>query len=238
MVTGNGAAGASPDIKIHGIGTLNADSSPLYVVDGLFLSDISFLSNSDIESIEVLKDPSSLAIFGVQGANGVVIITTKRAEGDRVHVNYDGYVGAQTVFRRDRVDLTTASEFTMLYNEMLRNQDPNAASWVPEMLGYGTDWQSKVLRERAFITSHNLSVSKSGDWSQTMLSIGYFNQDGVVRYNNYERFNVRLSEDISITDNIKVGANVNLFKIKDTPASADIQGGNSCCAYVCAVCTC
>lgn len=159
MVTNSGSAGAEPDIKIRGIGTLNASSNPLYVVDGMLMSDIKFLSNSDIASMEILKDPSSLAIFGVQGANGVIIITTKRAEGDKTSVTYDGYFGAQTVWKRDRVKLTNATDFTMLYNEMLQNQDPNAASWVPDMLGTGTDWQSKVLRERAMITNHNLTVS-------------------------------------------------------------------------------
>ena len=100
----------------------------------MLMSDIKFLSNSDIASMEILKDPSSLAIFGVQGANGVIIITTKRAEGDKTSVTYDGYFGAQTVWKRDRVKLTNATDFTMLYNEMLQNQDPNAASWVPDML--------------------------------------------------------------------------------------------------------
>lgn len=161
MVTNSGSAGAEPDIKIRGIGTLNANSNPLYVVDGMLMSDIKFLSNSDIASMEILKDPSSLAIFGVQGANGVIIITTKRAEGDKTSVTYDGYYGIQTVFKRDRLRLTNATEFTMLYNEMLQNQNPNAASWVPDMLGTGTDWQSKILRERADITSHNLTDRKS-----------------------------------------------------------------------------
>ena len=124
MVTNSGSAGAEPDIKIRGIGTLNASSNPLYVVDGMLMSDIKFLSNSDIASMEILKDPSSLAIFGVQGANGVIIITTKRAEGDKTSVTYDGYFGAQTVWKRDRVKLTNATDFTMLYNEMLQNQDP------------------------------------------------------------------------------------------------------------------
>lgn len=172
MVTNSGSAGAEPDIKIRGIGTLNASSNPLYVVDGMLMSDIKFLSNSDIASMEILKDPSSLAIFGVQGANGVIIITTKRAEGEKTSVSYDGYFGAQTVWKRDRVSLTNASEFTMLYNEMLQNQDPNAASWVPEMLGTGTDWQSKVLRERAVVTNHNLTVSKSGKKQQIFIICG------------------------------------------------------------------
>ncbi|WP_195532243.1 SusC/RagA family TonB-linked outer membrane protein [Bacteroides finegoldii] len=223
MVTNSGSAGAEPDIKIRGIGTLNASSNPLYVVDGMLMSDIKFLSNSDIASMEILKDPSSLAIFGVQGANGVIIITTKRAEGEKTSVSYDGYFGAQTVWKRDRVSLTNASEFTMLYNEMLQNQDPNAASWVPEMLGTGTDWQSKVLRERAVVTNHNLTVSKSGKNSKSLLSVGYYKQDGVLKYNTYQRFNIRFSQDYDITKNLKAGGNINLSRMDSKPASAKIQ---------------
>lgn len=222
-VINSGAAGGEPEIKIRGVGTLNADSSPLYVVDGMFASDIRFLSNSDIESIEVLKDPSSLAIFGVQGANGVVIITTKRADSEQPRVTYDGYVGVQTVWKRDRVRLTDASEFTMLYNEMLQNQDPNAASWVPDMLGNGTDWQSKVLRERAVITNHNLSVAMSGKKSQSLLSMSYYKQDGVLKYNSYRRFNIRYSQDYQVAKTLKIGGNINLSRMDNTPASADIQ---------------
>lgn len=223
MVTNSGAAGGEPEIKIRGIGTLNASSNPLYVVDGMLVSDIRFLSNSDIESMEILKDPSSLAIFGVQGANGVIIITTKRAEGEKTSVSYDGYYGAQTVFERDRLKLANATEFTMLYNEMLQNQDPNAASWVPDMLGEGTDWQSKVLRERAAITNHNLTVSTSGKNSKTLLSLGYYKQDGVLKYNTYQRFNVRLSQDYTISKKLKVGGSVNLSRMDNKPASANIQ---------------
>ena len=223
MVTNTGAAGGDPDVKIRGVGTLNASSNPLYVVDGMLTTDIKFLNNSDIASIEVLKDPSSLAIFGVQGANGVIIITTKRADSETPKVTYDGYAGFQMVWKRDRVSLTNASEFTMLYNEMLQNQDPNAASWVPDMLGTGTDWQCKVLRERAFITNHNLTVSSSGKKSNSMLSLSYYKQDGVLKYNTYQRFNIRYSQDYEISRTVKVGGNVNLSRMDSRPASAQIQ---------------
>ena len=223
MITNSGAAGGEPDVKIRGVGTLNASSNPLYVVDGMFCSDIKFLNNSDIANIEILKDPSSLAIFGVQGANGVIIVTTKRADSEEPRVTYDGYAGFQTVWRRDRVKLTNATQFTELYNEMLTNQNPNAASWVPEMLGQGTDWQSKVLRERAFVTNHNLSVSMNSKKSQSLLSLSYYKQDGVLKYNTYQRFNVRFSEDYNISSTIKVGGNINISRMDNKPASAQIQ---------------
>lgn len=223
LVTNSGSAGAGPDIKIRGIGTLNASSNPLYVVDGMLLSDIGFLSTSDIASIEILKDPSSLAIFGVQGANGVIIVTTKRAEGDKPRVTYDGYYGLQTVWKRDRVKLTDATGFTRLYNEMLQNQHPDAASWKPDMLGAGTDWQSKVLRERAAVTNHNLTVSTAGKFSKSMLSLTYYRQDGVLKYNSYQRFNVRFSQDYELTKTLRAGGNIHLSRTDNKPASARIQ---------------
>lgn len=222
VVTAGGSAGNTPDIKIRGIGTVNSSTAPLYIVDGMFVGDINFLSQNDIESIEVLKDPSSLAIFGVQGANGVIIITTRRPKGEKVNVSYEGYVGVQTVWRRDRVKLTDATQFTELYNEQLKNQDPTATSWVPGMLGKGTDWLSKILRN-AVITNHSLTVSKASQKSNTTLSIGYLYQDGVVKYNNYQRFTVRFAQDYNIGKYVKVGGNVNLSRADNDPATASVQ---------------
>lgn len=224
MVTNSGAAGAAPSIKIRGIGTLNASSNPLYIVDGMFLDDIAHVAPGDIESIEVLKDPSSLAAFGVQGANGVIIITTKRPSESRVLVSLDSYVGGQSVFSRDRVSLANADEFAMLYNEMLHNQNPKTPSWVPELLGEGTDWQSLLIRKSALLSSNNLKVAHSTDKSSTMLSIAYFHQDGVLKYNVYDRFNIRLSQEYKVSNNFRIGADVNLAKIGEVAPSADIQG--------------
>ncbi|MDO8930638.1 MAG: carboxypeptidase-like regulatory domain-containing protein, partial [Bacteroidota bacterium] len=115
VMTNSGAAGGSPTIRMRGVATVNASTNPLFVVDGMFVDNIDFVNPNDISSIEVLKDPSSLAIFGVQGANGVIIITTKRADKGKLTVSYDGYAGVQVLTDRDRLKLTNASEFTMLY---------------------------------------------------------------------------------------------------------------------------
>ena len=224
MVTNSGAAGGSPSVRIRGVGTLNASTNPLYIVDGMFMDDIAHVASSDIESIEVLKDPSSLAAFGVQGANGVIIVTTKRSSESKVTVSLDSYVGGQSVLHRDRVKLANADEFAMLYNEMLQNQNPKNPSWVPEILGVGTDWQSLLIRKSALVTNHNLKVSHSGEKSKTLLSLAYFYQDGVLKYNNYERFNARLSQEFKVNENFRIGANVNLAKTGEVDASANIQG--------------
>lgn len=222
LVTNSGGAGASPTIQLRGVATVNADTKPLYIVDGMFLDNIDFINPNDITSIEVLKDPSSLAIFGVQGANGVIILTTRRADKGKLSVNYDGYYGSQILHDKDRVKLTNASEFTMLYNELLKNMDPVTAEWTPDLLGGGTDWQSLIFRA-APITNHSLSISQSNEKSSTVLSVGYFLQDGIVKYNSYERINARLAGDYNIGKYLKAGASAALSRWDLDPETASVQ---------------
>lgn len=222
-VTNTGSAGGSPTIRLRGVATVNASTNPLFVVDGMFVDNIDFVNPNDITSLEVLKDPSSLAIFGVQGANGVIIITTRRADSGKLNVSYDGYAGVQMLHSRDKLNLTNASEFTMLYNEQLKNENPNAKEWTPDLLGKGTDWQDEILRP-AVITNHGVSVSKSSDKGSSLLSLGYFMQDGIVKYDSYQRINARLASDYNVSKHVKVGANVNLSRWSSDPTSASVAG--------------
>lgn len=221
LVTNTGAAGGSPNVRIRGVATTYADTKPLYVVDGMFIDNIDFVNPNDITSIEVLKDPSSLAIFGVQGANGVIIITTKKPESGRMSVSYDGYAGLQILHDADRVKLTNANDFTMLYNEQLKNMNPAAAEWTGDLLGGGTNWQSLIFRE-ALITNHGVTVGNSTDRSVSTLSLGYFKQDGVVNYNSYQRFNGRWAADYKVSDLLKIGGNITLSRWNTDPASASV----------------
>lgn len=222
VITNSGAAGGSPTIRMRGVATVNASTNPLFVVDGMFVDNIDFVNPNDITSIEVLKDPSSLAIFGVQGANGVIIISTKRAEKGKLIVSYDGYGGVQMLQDRDRLQMTNASDFTMLYNEQLKNMNPAAAEWVPDLLGGGTDWQSKIFRP-ALITNHGVSVSQATDKSSSILSLGYFKQDGIVKYNSYQRFTGRWAGDYVVSKAFKMGSNVTLSRWDVEPANASVQ---------------
>ena len=224
MITNSGSAGASPTIRLRGVATVNASTNPLYVVDGMFVDNIDFVNPNDITSVEVLKDPSSLAIFGVQGANGVIILTTRRAEKGKISLNYDGYAGVQVVHNRDRLNLTNASEFTMLYNEQLRNEATAThpyQEWIPDLLGKGTDWQSEILRS-AFITNHGVTVSSASEKSSSVLSLGYFKQEGVVKYNDYSRINVRYAGDYQVTNFLKVGSNMTLSRWESDGETASV----------------
>jgi TonB-linked SusC/RagA family outer membrane protein len=222
VITNTGSAGGSPDVKIRGVGTTYSGTQPLYIVDGMFVDNIDFVNPNDITSTEVLKDPSSLAIFGVQGANGVIIITTKRAEKGKMTVSYDGYAGSQVLHNRDRVKLTNADNFTLLYNEQLKNMNPEAVQWTGDLLGGGTDWQSYIFRP-AMVTNHGVTVSNSTDKTNTVFSLGYFLQDGIVKYNNYQRFNARWAADYQISKHIKVGSNITLTRWDSDPASASVS---------------
>ncbi len=222
LVTNSGSAGSSPNVKIRGVATTYADTKPLYVVDGMFIDNIDFINPNDITSIEVLKDPSSLAIFGVQGANGVIIITTKRSDKGKMNVSYDGYVGTQILHDRDRVKLTNADDFTMLYNEQLKNMNPNATSWVGDLLGGGTDWQSYIFRN-AIITNHGVTVSNATEKSSSVFSLGYFKQDGIVKYDAYQRFNGRWAADYVVSKFLKVGGNVTLNRWNSNPTTANVS---------------
>ncbi|MDA3852649.1 MAG: SusC/RagA family TonB-linked outer membrane protein, partial [Bacteroidales bacterium] len=207
-----GGAGASPDVKIRGIGTLNSGTGPLYVVDGIFMDDIGFLNTNDIKSLEVLKDASSLATFGVQGANGVIIITTNGAgTKEGIGLSYDGYFGVQSIAQRDRMELTNATEFTDLYNEYLKtsaNDNGNIYQpWSGRLLGGGTNWVNEILRP-ALITNHTVNITNNSSKSTSLVSFGYFKQDGVHKTDSYERFNLRLKNDLQVRDWFKVGSNV------------------------------
>lgn len=217
-----GGAGNTPKIQIRGVASTKSDTSPIFVVDGMILDNIDFVNPTDIQSIEVLKDPSSLAIFGMQGANGVIIVTTNRPQNGATLVKYDGYAGVQHLFGRDRLKLTDATEFTTLFNEQRQNQDSSLVPWEGDLLGKGTDWQDEVLQS-AFITNHYLSVSSASEKSSSLLSVGYFKQDGIVKYNSYQKFNINYTGDIKVNDFIKMGAYLNGTKWDKTPETANIQ---------------
>ena len=118
QITNSGAPGASPQIRIRGLGTVYGSANPLYVVDGVWFDDISFLNPADIESMNILKDASSEAIYGIRAANGVVLITTKKGKNGKAVVNYTGYVGMQVV--TNRVEMANAQEYAVLSNEKSR----------------------------------------------------------------------------------------------------------------------
>jgi TonB-linked SusC/RagA family outer membrane protein len=213
-VVNSGRAGSSPTVRIRGVNSTN-NSDPLYVVDGVFQTNIDYLNPGDIESIEILKDPSSIAIFGLQGGNGVIIVTTKRAPKGQTRVTLQSSIGIQHV--NNKIDVADAAGFKKLYAAQLANL--GAAPFDYTNYTANTNWQDLVLRD-ATININSVSISNSNDKTTTLLTIGYNNQDGVLKYDNYKRIIVRINEEIRITDNIKVGGDINGFHwIQESPGA-------------------
>ena len=189
-VVSNGSPGETPIVRIRGIGSINYAANPLYVIDGFPTSDLNNFDTRDIESVDVLKDASSAAIYGSRAANGVIIVTTKKGTGDgKLHVSYDGYVGTQSAWRQ--LDLLNRDEYIQ-YGTALRT---NAGQPVPTRFGNlnqpiyagatqtyaqtDTDWQKAVFRA-APITQHSVQLSGGNEKSRFYSSVGYFNQQGIM----------------------------------------------------------
>lgn len=207
----SGRPGAGAAIRIRGIGTTN-DNTPLFVVDGMILSDntsnLDFLNPNDIESIEVLKDASATAIYGARGANGVVIVTTKKGSFDQdPTISFNSYYGWQQV--TDRVDVVNAAQYAQLTNEAAVNEGGTAPYDNPEQFGAGTDWQDLIFRT-APIQNYNLSARGGSERMNYSLSFDYQQQEGIVRGSDYERFSVRLNNEYQAHPNITFGHNISL----------------------------
>lgn len=205
-VVNSGTPGQEPDIRIRGTVSIG-QVKPLYVVDGIFQDNINYLNPNDIESIEVLKDPSSLAIFGVRGATGVIAITTKRARAGQVVVNFNTNYGFKTLV--DKIKLANADEFKTLFaHERLYNNPPITAPYNYSGFTANTDWIDAVTRTGKFSNS-NLSVSGSTDKNRFNLGVSYTLDQGIIKHEELKRMLLNFSDEFRISKAIRVGVNFN-----------------------------
>lgn len=217
-VVNSGTPGASPTVRIRGIGSFS-NSTPLYVVDGMFYDDIAFLNNADIEEMSIMKDASAAAIYGVRAANGVVIITTKKGKNDmKPQVTYDGYVGVQTV--ANRLKMCNSNQYAEMmmeanadaYRDMFQASVDNYggsydASADRFQLAQQTDWYAELLRP-AVITNHSLSIAGGTDKATYNISANYLYQNGVMNTDNsYNRYNFRSNVEYKPWKYLTVGMN-------------------------------
>ncbi|QPH39097.1 SusC/RagA family TonB-linked outer membrane protein [Pedobacter endophyticus] len=215
-VVNSGNPGSQPVIRIRGISSTNS-ANPLYVVDGLLQDNIDYLNPADIESIDLLRDASSSAIYGLRGANGVIAVTTKRAARGQTRVNFTSNIGIQKVI--NKIDVADAEGFKRLYSTQLANI--GASPFDFSNYTGNTDWQDQILRT-AFINSNSLSFSNSGEKSTTLVNLSYNNQEGVVKYSSYEKYVLRLSEEIKVTDKLKIGGDITGFLAKPNGTSVSL----------------
>jgi TonB-linked SusC/RagA family outer membrane protein len=200
----SGAPGKALTVRIRGVGTIN-NSDPLYIVDGMPSSNIDYLNPNDIESISILKDASATAIYGSRGANGVVMVTTKKAKEGVSKVTYDMYIGTQAPWKKP--SLCNAEQWAMLNNEAQRaaNEPVNSGIEDPSGLGEGTDWWDLVTNNNALIHQENVSVMRGTDKLRYFLSAGYFNQEGIVKGSELHKLTLRFNTENKLSPWFSLG---------------------------------
>lgn len=223
-VTNTGTPGSQPTVRIRGLGSVSSNSNPLYVVDGVLTRDITFLNNNDIETFNILKDASASAIYGVQAANGVIIITTKRGKSGKPLITYSGYMGFQKP--TNMVDMTNGSQYIELLNEKGQIMADRAGQSYTPINGAAypasTDWYDQILRSSAMIQNHELNFSGGNEKTQYAVGASYFKQEGLAKENDYARVNLKTAVDTWATDFLKVGANINLSSATSNNAPDNI----------------
>ncbi|MCR5519832.1 MAG: TonB-dependent receptor, partial [Bacteroidales bacterium] len=225
----SGAPGGASSIRVRGASSINNTNEPLYIVDGIpfsgagnqiggfdwaggtngqnVVNPLSTISPTDIVSIDVLKDASATAIYGANGANGVIIITTKRGKAGQTNLSYDGYVTVQQITHKlPMMNLREYANYQIgLYDEL--NQSVSEIFKDPELLGAGTDWQDAVFRT-ALAHSHSINVTGGTEKLRVAASAGYTNQDGVIIGSSFTRYNGRINVDADIKDWLHAGASL------------------------------
>ncbi|MCP1385690.1 SusC/RagA family TonB-linked outer membrane protein [Runella salmonicolor] len=231
----SGTPGGIFEVRVRGIGSLGAGSDPLYVIDGFAVGTSvgQNLNPNDIESITVLKDAASTAIYGARGSNGVVLITTKSAKEGKVNVNLSIDYGIQNVPDSRRVKMLNGVEFAQFKKEIFedgiryfQNREPKLEEVpigfrYPEQTKYSTDWFGAIMRNNAPYMDVNLTISSGKGPLKSMLSVGYFKEEGSIIKTNYDRISIRSNIGGEVTKFLTVGMNVNGSYTKQNVANTD-----------------
>ena len=228
----SGQPGSDMKVIIRGLGTVG-DAEPLYLIDGVG-GDISTVNPADIESIDILKDAASAAIYGAQAANGVVLVTTKHGKAGKTQISLDAYVGWQQAARK--IDMLNAEEYMMIMDEAALNSGNSVYDWssydIYDANGnvYDTDWIDQMFEDGAMEQSYNVSISGGGEKVTYALSLGYMEQEGIVGgddVSNYERYNFRLNTDQNITKWLKIGEQLGVVYKKTRGINVGNQYNNT-----------
>ncbi len=214
-------AGSDPQIRVRGMGSLSASNTPLVVVDGYPIADgLSFVDMNDVESIEVLKDAASAAIYGSRGANGVILVTTKKGKASKPKYSVKLYTGFKSAYELH--DMASAQEYvSMLQDEESKGgtgPGTTELSWLA--IDNYTDWQKVAIKDVSRIDKAQFSVSGGQDKTQYYLSGSYTNDEGIMVNSNYTKYNMRAKLKTELSKNVTVGININpSYSKKETPAS-------------------
>ncbi|MDO4159349.1 MAG: TonB-dependent receptor [Prevotellaceae bacterium] len=229
----SGQPGSDMKVTIRGLGTVGT-STPLYIIDGI-RGDISTVNPSDIESIDVLKDAASAAIYGSQSANGVVLVTTKSGKEGRAIVSFDGYYGWQNKARS--IDMLNAQEYMMIMDEAAVNSGKTVYDWssyksIYDANGnvYDTDWVDQMFKDNAVTQGYNVGVTGGSAKVTYAMNLGYTSQEGIVGgkdVSNYERYNFRVNSEWKMKDWLKVGEQVSFSYTKNNGIAVGNQYSNT-----------
>lgn len=232
MVQNSGMPGSSSTVRIRGGNSISGGNEPLYIIDGMpvypsadnsqtALSPLNSIPTSDIESIEVLKDASSTAIYGSRGANGVIIVTTKKGKSGKTAVAFDAYWGIQNIYKK--YDLLDSRSFEKLANEALVNSG-GAAVYDESLNPETTDWQDLTSNDNALTQNYQLSVSGGNDKTTFLTSFNYFNQEGVVKATEMKKYAFRANIDHKISSTIDMGLSLTMTKVDNNRVGNSVLG--------------
>lgn len=247
-VSTSGAPGTSSSVRVRGTATINANAEPLYVIDGVIvqsqgtsgasyglgsalgnspvstISPLSTIDPADIVSMEILKDASATAIYGAQGANGVVLITTKHGKAGEAKFSYNGMIAVN--HQGKRLDMMNLREYAQYYNDFvdIGELQPNAYLADPSLLGKGTNWQDAVF-QTALQHSHQISAQGGTDKVQYYVSAGYMNQEGTIIGSQFDRLSFRANIDAQLKSWLKMGVNATYTDTNDDLKLADSDEG-------------
>lgn len=224
----SGQPGETPAVRIRGVSTTN-DATPLYIVDGMPVGSIDFLNPGDIESVDVLKDGASSAIYGTRGANGVILITTKGSKPStdgKMNITYSAYYGIQNVSKT--LDMLNADEYKMIMNEGARNAGQSEPFDLNQVSEVDTDWQKELFTANAPITNHDLNISGGNQKSSYSASFSYFSQQGIIggEKSHFDRITGRINSNHKVNDFIRTGTNLAYSNIvsKGVASNASFNG--------------
>lgn len=222
VTTNSGSPNGNFTVRIRGSNSIRGGNDPLYIIDGM-PSSPSSINSLDVESVEILKDASATAIYGSRGANGVVLITTKRGKSETSSIAYDGNYGIQSQI--NKLDLMDATEWAKFYNEQQLN-DVGKAFFTDEQvasMGKGVDWQSLVF-QNAPIQNHNLTFSGGNEKVRVLLSGSIMARDGIIANSGYDKYNLRSNIDYNF--NQKLSLQLNMSYARTSRLDQNSGGGN------------
>lgn len=247
----SGQPGGGVSIRVRGGNSINAGNEPLYVIDGVpvtnnpddysvgggssapALNPLATINPQDIESIEILKDASATAIYGARAANGVVLITTKRGKDGRTQVTYDTYYGQQSV--RRQIPLLNAQDYMTLRNEAKTNVNLpiDFTQQMRDSIGLGVNYQD-IIFLKAPVMSHNLTVAGGNEKTKFALSGNYYEQKGIIIGSSYKRYSLRINLDHKISERFNIGTSITISKnaAEQSPSDGDGRQNNGQTSFV------